>query len=338
MYGGLDVEIPADEFPNLTHWMNTLEQRESFERSLDENARKYYAMTRSPMMKKLRDYFATPEDERSDEAREEIREMGKATRERLGVEKLLAAGKSTRKLPRPTEGSVPSNQTTCKPVRSSMPSKLVLHGNAKSPHSQRICRLLDYLDQDFEYREVDLAAGENRTEPFLRLNALGEVPVLEADELIICDSAAIAEYLCTSLPGGNRLLPARSYERARHEMWLALEGGTHKEFTPLLQEVMFASNPDRKPTIDAEHRANLVERIRDKLAILENALSEDAFLTGSELAYCDIAWLSRIRSLQTTRVAEALEEYPATLEWADRVERELGGKMDAQRKANLRLV
>ena len=320
MYQGLGLEVSPEAFPNLSGWMSRLEERDSFQRSMDDAARKYFALTRSPTMKKLRDYFATPEQERSEEATKEILEIGRATRERLGVEKLLAAGKATRKIPQPVEGHEPSAQAPCKPVQSRSPGKLSLHGNAHSPHSLRIRHLLEYLGRDFEYIEVDLAAGANRTESFLELNPLGEVPVLEADGLTLADSGAIAEFLCSSLPGGDELTPQRSYDRARHEMWLALESGTHKEFTPFLHQVMFASNPARKPEIGSEQAANLRERIGQKLEIVENALGTETFLMGEDLSFADFAWHSRIRSLQGTAAGDLLDGCPAITAWADRVD------------------
>jgi len=323
MYAGLGLDVSADDYPNLHRWMAALEPRHSFIHSQDEQARKYMAMTRSPMMQKLREFFATPESERTEETKAEIREFGKNTRERLGIDRVLTAAFKGRKLPQPCEGKIPSDQKDCVAVRSEAPRDLTLYGNSLSPHSQRICLLLNYLGRNFEYVEIDLAANENRSDDFLKLNPLGEVPVLRSDGFVIYDSQAIAEFLCNSLPDGSLLMPDKSFYRAEHDMWLALESGTHKEFTPLLHEVMFAESAFRRADIDPVQRAGFVERIRPKLAILEARLDDSDFLTADSISYADIAWYSRISSVLESSIADLINEYPAILGWHEKVTAEL---------------
>lgn len=67
--------------------------------------------------------------------------------------------------------------------------------------------------------EVDMPGGENRAEPFLSINPLGTMPVLELDDgTILTESIAICRYFEELHPEPN-LFGATTLERAQVEMW-----------------------------------------------------------------------------------------------------------------------
>lgn len=325
MYAGLGLEISAGQFPNAVRWMRNLEQRHSFIASESEAVKKYSAMTRSPEMRALRKYFATPVDQRTEEMEERVREFGASRRKILGVEELLANPKKVHPLPRPRALDPELEQQSVALPQGKKLGAVTVYGYRQSPHSERIEWLLRYLGKAYTFRNVNIAARENHSEAFLALNPLGEVPVLrvefvEGGEITLSDSSAIAEFLCACLPGGERLYPAKSFELARHNMWLALEAGTHKEFTPLLREVVFADQPELCPTIDATYRSYLTERIREKLLLVNRCLEKTPYLTGETLAYSDIAWYGRIKHMLRTSLAASIGEFKAIERWQIRME------------------
>lgn len=52
---------------------------------------------------------------------------------------------------------------------------------------------------------MDIANGEQFSSWFLKLNPKGDVPVLKDNSAVICESAAIIEYLEIKYNGGERL-------------------------------------------------------------------------------------------------------------------------------------
>jgi glutathione S-transferase len=68
---------------------------------------------------------------------------------------------------------------------------------------------------------VNLAAGENRTEEFLRLNPRGQIPVLVDGGLTIWDSQAILAYLARRY-GNEGWLPDDAVYLAEVSQWLAV--------------------------------------------------------------------------------------------------------------------
>ncbi len=327
MYANVDLDISADEFPNVTRWMATLADRPSFVDSETEAARGYSALVRSDMMKKVRAQFQLDECERDPGLVEEIREYGRQLRDKFGVDKLLNATASTRALPQPAaEFRVEARQRQS--PRSSKPQKISLYGWQRSPHARRIEMLLRALDVDFDTVEVDVAREENRLPEFLALNPLGEVPVLLVDDTPIFDSLAIAEYLGNTYSSPSLYVPQSSVEVATHNTWLALESGTHKEFSPLLAPLQFAGSAREPAALGDERHRYLASRMLQKLQFIEDALAESVFLCDTKPAYADIAWYSRIAFMLQTSVADELRRLANIERWLQDMRRFTGDTLD----------
>jgi len=69
--------------------------------------------------------------------------------------------------------------------------------------------------------EVDLLAGENRKEPYLGVNAAGQMPALELDDgTVVAEITAICEYLDDVNKGTPSLIGTTPQERAVTHMWV----------------------------------------------------------------------------------------------------------------------
>jgi maleylacetoacetate isomerase len=71
----------------------------------------------------------------------------------------------------------------------------VLFDYWRSSASYRVRIGLNLLGLAYESRVIDLVAGQQRDEGYLRRNPQGLVPSLEIDELSLTQSMAILEYL-----------------------------------------------------------------------------------------------------------------------------------------------
>lgn len=80
---------------------------------------------------------------------------------------------------------------------------------------------LQELEVPFESEVVNLMAGENRSEDFLKINPAGKLPVLVDGDLVLTESIAIVLYLAEKYPD-KRLLPAEPAQRAQAQKWLLL--------------------------------------------------------------------------------------------------------------------
>lgn len=96
----------------------------------------------------------------------------------------------------------------------------LLYGHALSGNVHKVRLLLGWLGLSYQERSVDIPAGEQRGADFLRLNPLGQVPVLvDEDGTTIRDSHAILIYLAGRYGGG--WWPPEPAEQALIAQWLS---------------------------------------------------------------------------------------------------------------------
>ena len=70
-----------------------------------------------------------------------------------------------------------------------------LYYHPLSGHAHRAHLFLSLIAADFELIDVDLAKGAHKAPEFLKLNRLGQVPVLDDNGTIVADFNAILVYL-----------------------------------------------------------------------------------------------------------------------------------------------
>lgn len=80
--------------------------------------------------------------------------------------------------------------------------------------------VLRHIGAPFELVTVDVANSEHHREPFLRLNPLGRIPVLEDGPLVLTESAAICLHLADKHSEAGLMPAVGSVERAELYRWL----------------------------------------------------------------------------------------------------------------------
>jgi glutathione S-transferase len=188
------------------------------------------------------------------------------------------------------------------------------YGDRISGNCLKVKWTADVLGLSYRWLDVDIMAGDTRTDAFLALNPAGQVPlVVLADGRPLAQSNAIIAYLAE----GSSLIPQDAYQRARMFEWLFWEQYSHE---PYVAVARFQVRYLGKSVSELEPR--LVERGLSALARLETAVADAAFLLGDAPSLADIA-LSAY-----TRMAEdggfRLSEFPQVSAWLERVEEAIG--------------
>ncbi|HLP70144.1 MAG TPA: glutathione S-transferase N-terminal domain-containing protein, partial [Rhizobium sp.] len=94
-----------------------------------------------------------------------------------------------------------------------------LYYHPLSGHAHRARLFLSLLGIPHELQYVDLAKREHKAETFLAINPFGQVPALDDDGTIICDSNAILVYLAKKA-GRTDWLPEDPVGAAAVQRWL----------------------------------------------------------------------------------------------------------------------
>ena len=89
----------------------------------------------------------------------------------------------------------------------------ILYDYFRSSAAYRVRIALNLKGVDYESRQVDLRAGEQRSDEYRALNPQGLVPMLEIDGHRLTQSVAIINYLDLRYPN-QPLIPASAAERA----------------------------------------------------------------------------------------------------------------------------
>lgn len=188
-------------------------------------------------------------------------------------------------------------------------STIKLYRHPLSGHSHRVQLLLALLGLRAELIDVDLLKGAHKQPEFLKLNAFGQVPVLQDGGIVLADSNAILVYLARQY-GGAHWLPSDPVAAAAVQRWLSVAAG------PLV----FGPATARLVTVfGAKHNAeDVIARAHALLTVLNAELAGREFLVGERVTIADIALYTYIAHAPEGNVA--LGDYAHVRAWLARIE------------------
>jgi glutathione S-transferase len=186
-----------------------------------------------------------------------------------------------------------------------------LHGVALSGHTHRVELMLRLLN--LPYRTVDASAEVRATPAFRKLNPLGQIPVLEQDELVLADSCAILVYLARRYAPGGHWLPEEPLAAAQVQRWLSIAAG-EVAYGPATARLIGLKFIEGNPT-QATQSAKIADRL---LTFMEQHLAQRTYLATDHPTIADIACYSYVAHAPEGGIS--LQAYPAVRAWLQRVE------------------
>jgi glutathione S-transferase len=186
-----------------------------------------------------------------------------------------------------------------------------LHCNGTSGNSYKVALYLNCAGLDWEPVGVDFAGGATLDQGWReRLNPMGEVPVLEADGVVMSQSAAILLWL-SETTGQFAPAPEQRFEALR---WLLFDN--HK-FTNNLAMHRFQNCLTPKPA-DPAVLAFLRSRAESSFALAERHLSTRAFMLGARPTLVDFSYAGYVY-YPAAETGFELTAYPAIDAWRGRL-------------------
>jgi len=167
------------------------------------------------------------------------------------------------------------------------------------------------LGMDYQYVNVELGKGENKTPDYLAKHPLGKVPVLEHDGNVLTESAAICRYLANV--HDQRLYSAEPLQAARIDAmvdtavlhvgrWLAVYF-----WEEIICRQFFRRDPDQA---SIEEAAGF---LKQQLPYLDSVLEQNRFLCGEDITIADTIAYAYFQIQESTSVD--LSAYSNILRW-----------------------
>ena len=184
-------------------------------------------------------------------------------------------------------------------------------GDTQSGNCYKVQLVCQLLNIDHQWIDVDILAGDTKSDDFLKKNPNGKIPLLELDSgETLSESNAIINYLAF----GSDLYPNDRLAQARVLQWQFFEQYSHE---PFIAVARFINKYLGLPADKADEYAAKQTGGHKALQVMEQQLAETPFLAGEKVTTADISLYAY------THVADEggfeLEAYPAIRAWLDRV-------------------
>ncbi len=162
---------------------------------------------------------------------------------------------------------------------------------------------------EFELERVDIRSHvtEHGTN-FYDINPKGYVPALRMEDgEILTECAAVLQYIADKAPGKKLAAAAGTLARYRAQEWLHfISSEIHKSYGPMF-------NPATTP----EAKAQLIERITNRLGHVARQLEGKTYLTGEDFTVADAYLFTMLR--WSGMHGPDLAQWPALKAYFDRV-------------------
>jgi glutathione S-transferase len=189
--------------------------------------------------------------------------------------------------------------------------------------SERIVWLCEELGLSYELRHYTRDPVTNLSPPELRaLHPLGAAPLIEDGELLLAESAAIAEYIITKHGGGRLKLGPEHPDYESFLYWFHFSNGNLQPAMGRLMMITRAQLAQGHPVL-----VSVQGRLGQVLALVEERFAEVPFIAGKDLTAADIMI---VFSLTTMRLFQPIDlaHYPNIRAYLQRI-----GQRPAYRRA-----
>jgi glutathione S-transferase len=186
------------------------------------------------------------------------------------------------------------------------------HGDSISGNCYKLQLACSELGIEYEWHELDILAGDTRSDEFLALNPNGKVPLMVVpDGRCLPESNAILSYLAA----GSELAGDGRYARANVLQWLFFEQYSHEPFIATSRFIVkyLGSPPERESELEAKQPGGY-----KALAVMEQQLQAQDFLANNKYSIADIALFAYTHVAHEGGIE--LIEFPAVRGWLRRVE------------------
>ncbi|CAD7083152.1 unnamed protein product [Hermetia illucens] len=190
--------------------------------------------------------------------------------------------------------------------------KPIIYGLHVSPPVRSVLLVAAAIGLDFEFRQVNLLAGEQMKPEYLKMNPQHTVPTLDDGGLLIWDSHAIATYLIGKYGKDDNLYPKDLYKRALVDQRLHFDSGIlFVRLRAIFDSVVFFNDP-----IIPQEKLDALDQGYE---FMDKFLAASPYLVGDSLTVADLCCIASISTAQGVLPVDK-EKYPNLATWMKRME------------------
>ncbi|KAE8382509.1 glutathione S-transferase [Aspergillus bertholletiae] len=185
---------------------------------------------------------------------------------------------------------------------------------------------LEELGLSYKTESIDIGAGVQKEEWFLKINPNGRIPALIDGSQRVFESGSIMLYLADKYDSGRKISYAPGTpEYIEQVSWLMFQIGGIGPMQGQANHFRLVAN------VRSDHAIKrFMDETKRLYSVLESRLKESPYLAGSKYTIADIAsytWVRRGPAL----LEIDLSEFPAVKRWAD----EIGKRAAVQKGADV---
>ncbi len=195
---------------------------------------------------------------------------------------------------------------------------IILHCFGESGNAYKAALTLQLAEMDWVPKFVDFFNGEARTEAFLKLNPMGEVPVMQDGELVLTQSGVIQRYVIEKSGkfGGDSVEEDRQIWR-----WVLWDNHKHSSLNGNCRFLRNFIPEDKRPQPVIDW---LEGRLKAAYSVLERSLETRDWLVGDKLTAADLSCCGYLYYPEPFGFER--RQWPAIDRWLTRISSQKGWK------------
>lgn len=187
-----------------------------------------------------------------------------------------------------------------------------LHCFGESGNAYKVALTLELSETEWEPVFVDFFRGETRSPAFRRLNVMGEVPVLEDNDVVLTQSGAIQDYVSSK---SGKLGGKSAAERREVLRWMFFDNHKVSGLAgPLRFNMNFLSEDKRNTDVISF----LSMRMHSGLKILNEHLKDRNWVATDDVTIADLALCGYL--FYTEEFTFDRVQYPEIDRWLEQIE------------------
>jgi glutathione S-transferase len=177
-----------------------------------------------------------------------------------------------------------------------------------SGNCHKVRLMLSFLGVNYKQIIINIPNSEHKSPQFIKLNPLGQIPLLTDEDVVIRDSQAILVYLARKY-GDEKWLPLESESMAKIMQWLSFAANE-------INNSVFIARLHFRFQRDVDWEAAQI-RSKSVLNIMNEHLKNRDWLELNRPTIADIACFPYIGLAPEGKVD--LEPYPHVIDWIERI-------------------